>query len=162
MKDKIKVKRIIFAILIIINCSVIFYFSNQVADNSDVQSSRLVEFVSKIIPAIRDMNEPDKTILKEEILTPIIRKTAHYSIYTILGIFTYNFIATYETTTRKKIIYALLFCTCYAATDEFHQLFVQGRSGELRDILIDSIGALTGILIVMGIKRIEREKKKNE
>ena len=36
----------------------------------------------------------------------------------------------------------------YASTDEFHQTFVPGRSGEIRDILIDTFGVLLGALIV--------------
>lgn len=44
--------------------------------------------------------------------------------------------------------------TLYAVTDEFHQSFVPDRSCELRDIIIDSLGVLTGILIVMIISKI--------
>ena len=33
----------------------------------------------------------------------------------------------------------------YAATDEFHQLFVPGRSGQLSDVILDSAGALAGV-----------------
>ena len=37
--------------------------------------------------------------------------------------------------------------TAYAATDEFHQIFVPGRAGMLTDVMIDSSGALAGILL---------------
>ena len=40
----------------------------------------------------------------------------------------------------------------YAASDEFHQLFVPGRSGQITDVLIDSGGLLAGILLVVLIK----------
>lgn len=153
-------KRIIFAILIILNCLTIFYFSNQIADNSSVQSSRVVEIVSNILPIIKNMQEPDKTILKEEILTPIVRKTAHFSIYAMLGIFTMNFVITYEKISfSKKIAISLLFCVIYAITDEFHQFFIQGRSAEIRDVLIDSSGAFVGILVAMIIANINRKWK---
>ena len=75
---KNKTKRIIFGILILINCITIFCFSHQVADDSTNSSSRVVNFISEIIPYIKNMQEPDKTILKEEILTPIVRKGAHF------------------------------------------------------------------------------------
>ena len=32
----------------------------------------------------------------------------------------------------------------YSCTDEFHQLFINGRSGSFRDVLIDTIGILLG------------------
>lgn len=96
---KPKIKRILLAVLIIINCATIFYFSNQIADNSSKQSSRIVEIISNIIPFIKNMQEPDKTILEEEVLTPIVRKTAHFSIYAMLGILTMKFMLT----TDKKI-----------------------------------------------------------
>ena len=160
---KVSIKRIIFTILIIINCITIFYFSHQVADNSSNQSSRVVEIISNIIPAIKNMQEPDKTILKEEILTPIVRKIAHFSIYAILGIFTISFTLTFEDKkTNQKIVYSLIFCILYAITDEFHQTFIPGRSGKIIDIFIDSLGALVGILFIILITIIiNKIKSKN-
>ena len=38
--------------------------------------------------------------------------------------------------------------TLYAATDEFHQVFVPGRSGKVADVLLDSAGALLGVLLL--------------
>ena len=53
--------------------------------------------------------------------------------------------------------------TFYAGTDEFHQLFVPGRSGQITDVILDSCGVLTGVL-VMGLffwwlKQREQKKK---
>ena len=158
---KKQTKRIIFDILIIINCIAIFYFSNQIADDSSITSSRVVNLISEIIPTIKNMQEPDKTILKEEILTPIVRKGAHFSIYAMLGMLTINFMLTFENKKMsKKIIFALLFCMFYAITDEFHQYFIPGRSAEIRDVLIDSSGALTGILFVIIVLAIVKRIKK--
>lgn len=160
---KNKTKRIIFGILILINCITIFYFSHQVADDSSKQSSRVVELISNILPFINNMEEPNKTILKEQILTPIVRKTAHFSIYAMLGIFTTNFVLTLENKkTYKTIIFSLMFCFLYAVTDEIHQRFIPGRYGAITDVLIDTSGALTGILITLAITTIIRKiKNKN-
>lgn len=156
-------KKIIFGILIFINCITIFYFSNQIADDSSMQSSRVVNFIAQIIPAIRNMQEPDKTILLEEILTPIVRKGAHFSIYTLLGILTVNYAFTYKGRSfYQKGLTALMFCIFYAITDEIHQAFIPGRSNEIRDVLIDSLGALTGILISIAIAKIYRKISKKE
>ena len=44
---------------------------------------------------------------------------------------------------------ALAFCSIYAVTDELHQYFVPGRSCQVKDVMIDSSGALTGICLCM-------------
>ena len=157
---KNKTKRIIFSILIILNCLTIFYFSHQIADNSSKQSGTIVEIISNIIPYIKNMPEEEQTILKEEILTPIVRKSAHFSIYAMLGILTTNFMLTIENKKMsKRAIFALIFCMLYAITDEFHQKFIPGRSAELRDVLIDTSGALLGILLTIVITLITRKIK---
>ena len=46
----------------------------------------------------------------------------------------------------------------YAATDEFHQLFVPGRSGQISDVLLDSAGALAGVWIMTGLEKIRKKK----
>ena len=156
-------KRIIFGILIIINCATIFYFSNQVAGNSSQQSSKIVELVSNMLPSIKNMKEEEKTKLKEEVLTPIIRKAAHFYIYGMLGVWTINFINTFEKLkASKKIVVSLLFCMTYAITDELHQTLVSGRSGEIRDVLIDSLGALTGMILMLIIYKETRVYRSNK
>ena len=156
------IKRTIFLILIILNCATIFYFSNQVANNSSKQSSRVVEFVSEVIPSIKNMKEPEKEKIKSNVLTPIVRKMAHFSIYAALGIWSTSFINTFkQITTPKKILIAILFCMCYAITDEIHQVFIEGRSGEIRDILIDTLGATTGMLLT-GINFTHKKNERKE
>ena len=91
----------------------------------------------------------------------IVRKIAHFTEYSVLGIFlsinAYDFIGSSGKDTadslrsiRLKIspqIIAWLAGTAYAAIDEFHQLFVEGRSCEFRDMCIDSAGVALGLLI---------------
>lgn len=157
---KNKTKQIMFAILIFLNCLVIFYFSHQVANNSSKQSGTIVEIISNIIPYIKNMNEEEQIIFKEQILTPIVRKTAHFSIYALLGILTTNFMLAVENKKmNKKIILALFFCIIYAITDEFHQTFIPGRIGEIRDVLIDTSGATIGILFTIATTKITRKIK---
>lgn len=157
-------KRIIFAILIIINCMSIFLFSQQVGEDSGNTSSKIVEIVSQIIPFIKNMQEPEKTMFKENILSQIVRKCAHFSIYTMLGFFTINFMLTYQKgSLLKKSSISLLFGICYAISDEFHQMFIPGRSAEVRDVLIDSLGVLIGILFMIIIVKIaKRRKQRND
>lgn len=46
-----------------------------------------------------------------------------------------------------KSFLAIIICILYATSDELHQLFVMGRSCELRDVFIDSLGSVSGIII---------------
>ena len=77
-----------------------------------------------------------------------VRKTAHASEYALLGMLLFGAMTG---TRRRRMCYAWLATACYAATDEFHQLFVPGRSGQFTDVCIDSGGAVVGILAAAGI-----------
>lgn len=46
---------------------------------------------------------------------------------------------------RKEMFLPWLIAVLYAASDEIHQLFVPGRSGQLSDVILDSAGALAGV-----------------
>ena len=158
-------RKIIFLILIIINCITIFWYSNQAADDSSSSSGRVVTFLAKTIPAIRNMSEQERDKLCNEVLQPIVRKTAHFTLYTLLGIFTMNFVILYNGTTYQKGLSTWIFGTIYAISDEIHQIFIEGRSCEFRDMCIDSLGIFTGILLTICIaflvrKILKKEKKK--
>lgn len=156
------IKRIIFAILIIINCSVIFCFSAQNSEKSSKQSSVVVERVMTTISNVNKKAKKDPT-LKDKV-TFYVRKTAHFSIYTLLGIWLMNEANTFDITKIKKFIICILFGCVYAISDEFHQSFISGRSQEIRDILIDTSGVLFGcilaVLVGMIINKILDNKKK--
>ena len=49
--------------------------------------------------------------------------------------------------------FAILATALYAASDEIHQLFVPGRAGRFTDVLIDSAGAILGVLVFIGVER---------
>jgi VanZ family protein len=46
---------------------------------------------------------------------------------------------------------ALILCFLYSITDEFHQIFILGRSASPRDILLDTLAALVGVTVMLGI-----------
>ena len=49
--------------------------------------------------------------------------------------------------TWKRGVLAIVLATCYGATDEFHQLFVAGRSADRYDVLADCIGATSAVAL---------------
>ncbi len=83
----------------------------------------------------------------------LIRKIAHFTLYFILGLLSCATMMTYCLKKERSLsagwFCAWAFCIFYATTDEFHQLFVPGRTGRLLDIGIDSCGALLGSLILL-------------
>jgi VanZ family protein len=91
-----------------------------------------VIFVLSAIPNL-------KTNLEQDFL---LRKIAHVVEFGILTLLLYRAIKNEGHKTNKAIIYSFIIALFYAFTDEFHQLFVRGRHGSLKDVGIDSIGIL--------------------
>ena len=135
-------KKVISIVLVILWMIVIFYFSNQVAQVSTKQSG----FLTRIIISIFGSNN-------EPFIHHLVRKAAHFTEYLILGVLVLNMLKYYKP--KDIIILAILICVLYACLDEIHQLFIQGRAGLVKDVLIDSLGALTGIFLFKKIKKVD-------
>lgn len=84
----------------------------------------------------------------------LVRKSAHFLVYAGLGFLLCWGFSSFSWRRRKEAGWAWLAGTFYAATDEFHQLFVAGRSGQLRDVLLDSAGVLAGILVFCALAHL--------
>lgn len=151
--DKKFITRTILIVLIIINCVVIFRFSSQQAEQSNQSSGKVVETIVKNSPKTKNLSKKEKEKKKEEIVTPV-RKTAHFTVYMCLGALTFLLSRTFEGKNWKKVLISIGFAFLYACSDEMHQLFVGGRSGEFRDVLIDSSGAAFGIFIVWFVGKV--------
>lgn len=151
-----KHKKIILVILIIIWMTTIFVFSGEVGKESKKTSGGIVGFIVDKIYDTSSMSQEEREDKIEDLQRPI-RKLAHFTIYTLGGAITFVFIDKFNTTNRKKVIYSLVFCIIYAVLDEIHQYYVPGRSCEIRDVLIDTIGASLGIFIAQFI--INRKRK---
>lgn len=110
----------------------------------------------------RSIKTNKATILK---LNRLLRKFAHASVYFILYILVLNLI--YQIKGKYKFAYCMIsiaVCFVYACTDEFHQLFVDGRAGLFSDVIIDTIGATISFIIIEIIYRITtiiHQKNKN-
>lgn len=151
-KTKIK---IIKAILIVIWMMVIFNFSNQGGNKSSSTSSKVTRVIINTVT--KDKEEPNKQT--EERIEKVVRKGAHYTIYTIGGLLIMNYAYSMEKTKKQKILGSLLLGAFYAGTDELHQYFVPGRSAQITDVVLDSFGVITGILIYLLIRDFVENKK---
>lgn len=147
-------KRIVYAILVIMWMGTVFYFSNQASDDSSKSSGRITEAVVKIITKEPE-NAPQE--LKERVEV-IVRKTAHFSIYALGAFLIAGLISTTNVTNKNLVIISILLTALYACSDEIHQLFIPGRSCEVRDIFIDTLGASLGTTIYLFVKKLTRGK----
>ena len=130
-------KKIIKIILVLVWMAVIFFFSNQKAVDSTKLSNRLIKNTIVKILNIKDENKIDQ-------LVKPVRKSAHFTIYLILGLLVLN---CFDKIKKQTIIYSILICILYSISDEIHQFFIDGRSCEILDVLIDTTGSFIGILI---------------
>lgn len=91
-----------------------------------------------------------------------IRKLAHFTIYMILGIAVMNYMNTYKMDNKRRIILTIIVGMLYATSDEIHQLFVPGRSAEVRDVCIDTLGVICGVIIATIVKNTIFDKISSE
>jgi len=154
-----KIKRTILLILIILLCATIFFFSSEPADESADTSEGFIRFILEINPFTTNLEETEKLELQED-LSHIVRKGAHFTIYTVLGLLLMIYINTYDLDLRSKSLISFILGVTYSITDEMHQYFVPGRSSEFRDVCIDGSGVLLGIIIVSIIILLKKRSKK--
>lgn len=89
----------------------------------------------------------------------IERKGAHVFEYLILTLLGMRMLKYFNKPLGKSIAYAALISLIYAASDEFHQLFVYGREGKLSDVGIDFIGIIMALLIYFGWTSCQTKKE---
>lgn len=129
----------------------IFYMSSQVATTSSGLSSIFVEPIRPYAPGFA-----------EGILTTLVRKSAHIFLYFVLGILIYNVLRGHKLSSKKLVSYSVLFAGLYAVTDEIHQSFVPGRSAEVRDVIIDTIGAALGVAFFWSVLKYKNLKTESD
>lgn len=153
MMSKVNIIRAIIILLLIGTFIIIFGFSNQDGEKSGSISEKVTKWIVDINPITKNLPEEEKQIEVENMHT-FIRKLAHFSIYTVVGILLMSLCMTYRLKMKNKFIISLLSGFIYASTDEIHQLFIKGRSGQISDVLLDTAGVIMGIFIVFLISRI--------
>lgn len=131
----------------------IFYLSHQPASTSSQLSSGIMSFFINTIESVLPFLNIDWTGFHF-----IVRKGAHLTAYFILGILVLHAFRSFKMIFWRRLLIAFIICVMYAISDEVHQLFIPGRSGEVRDVLIDSVGAAGGIGVYGLIKKLIRRR----
>lgn len=165
--NKLKILRLILIVLLVFDMAAIFFFSAQKAEQSEVTSSGVIEHIVKIIYKDYDSWDGQTKADMIESWQHLVRKLAHMTEYASLGVLSCAFALTYGFK-FKNLLLSLCFCFLYSVSDEVHQMFVPGRSCQFTDMLIDTSGAIIGIvafslliLIIVKIKSSLKGEKKN-
>ncbi len=150
-----QIKKIIYNTLLIIWMVIIFMFSNQNAKTSQATSDKIASDIVDTVEIVSKKDIPDGN--KKKFISDtrfIIRKTAHFTLYLILGILAHLVFSSYNVS--KPVIYSIIFCLLYACSDEVHQIFSDGRTAKLMDIFIDTCGGIVGNFICHIIKKYKK------
>lgn len=148
-------RKTILWLIVVLVMGVIFLLSNEPATASREGS---IAITSKVLELLRDIF-PNLSIDGDS-LHHTIRKFAHFFIYLGLGSFTFAACLLNRKTVSYNVVLTMVICVLFAISDEVHQLFVPGRSGEVGDVFIDGFGALLGILLVLAIKWVVNRTRK--
>lgn len=166
MQNKIKI--IISWLLVVLWMFVIFMFSNMNGNESDSKSKGTInKVVETVVDTSNKLGITDKQPTeekKEEVVTNLngpLRKCMHVTVYLILALLVVNALKVSNVKLKRAYLLAFIICFIYACTDELHQKFISDRSGEFKDVLIDSFGSSIGIIIYYLISKIKVIKKKS-
>ncbi len=145
--------------MLIATLLMIFGFSSQDAEQSSGISELVTEMIFGNIIEKQDMSQYEKIEIMNNIES-VVRKLAHFGIYAIIGMILIGIHLTYGIKDKRKIIQTLIIGFVYATTDEIHQLFVPGRSGQISDIFLDFTGVLFGTYVIYILTKVLYRKKK--
>lgn len=142
-------KKTLFAVLswaaVAVCMGIIFFLSAQNGSESSTTSGKFMQLIE---------------LMKLPLSESFVRNAAHFSEFALLAVLIFN--AVYQSCSRRRPFFSLTLTAAYAATDEFHQLFVEERVCSLLDWLTDCSGAACGILISLFIMYIFSYLKKGE
>ena len=129
---------------------IIFVFSAQNKEESSVVSEG---FSGRIVHAtgwLLRLNIDEERL--QEIafaIEYIVRKGAHMTEYAILAVLLYFWVGRWQVPALRRYWTAAALAILYACSDEFHQLFVEGRAGLVSDVMVDGAGAVLGLALFL-------------
>lgn len=150
-------------ILAMIWMCVIFSFSAQTKEESSVVSEGLSYRMVSSTGLLFHLHIDEEKI--REIAGAIerfVRKGAHMTEFAILALLLFGWLCRWQISRLRKAAAATILAVLYACSDEFHQLFVPGRAGSVRDVLVDSAGIVLGMALFLLILRFtERLRRRH-
>ena len=158
---KIIFLRITSAVLLVLLMLSIFMMSGETAqESSETSRGFTYTLFSIFLPSFLEKSEAEQNKMLSN-ASFWIRKGAHFSLYFAMGVLSLLTVISYrKLNLYLRLVISFLICVLYSASDEIHQLFVEGRGGQITDVLIDSTGALLGVLLCFAIILIICKKHK--
>lgn len=151
MKNKMLILKFIPMIVLMV---IIFIYSNMPGDESSVASNSIADKIAAVVENVSGYQMSEDSVA---VLNKVIRKGAHFTEYAILAVTIMFPLSDIVKNKKKLFLLSFLIAAGYATSDEIHQYFVPGRSAKIADVLIDSSGGLTG-LILFSILRHKKTK----
>ena len=172
-------KIIIILIAVILWMVGIYKLSGMSSNNSNGKSTDIISiFIEDALEITNDYgitsSHPNEQKIQRasQLINAPMRKVIHATVYFVLAFFI--MILTNIVLDHKKyflsVLIALILCVIFAGSDEYHQTFVVGRTGQLLDVIIDTTGGIVGILFYstyqivykLGYKKALKEKVENK
>ncbi len=157
-----KWKKLVPVLLWVLWMAVIFAYSAKPAPESTIQSNRVGKMLCSVfVSGYREM--PSEAQLKmAQGIDFYVRKSAHFLEYTLLGVLTLFAVGQRVKAKRWLFGSSFIWCVLYAIGDEVHQYYVPGRACKIADVVLDSSGALFGILLILIPTVLHIFRKKEE
>lgn len=160
-------KCLISLFVVILWMCLIFFMSSMNTNESNSKSKGTInQIIEKGVSTTNGLGITDKHPSESKIksiiekINPILRKVSHAGEFMVLTLLVIFALKTCGIKGNKIYLIALVICFLYACTDEYHQTFVNGRTGQFTDVLIDTAGGAIGCAIVL-IKNKVFAKDKN-
>lgn len=124
--------KLIAALLVLFGVGAAFYFSAMPREVSAAQSRIIMNMIN--------------STFNLELTNHIIRKIAHFVLFGGIGA-VMTFALSFKLQGTKLFTYSFSLTALMAIIDETHQMFVPGRGPSVKDVMIDSAGALIAVLL---------------
>ena len=161
------VRQVIVRILLIVLTAMVMFFIYRMSAMEAVESSQLSTSVGytvgeMVIDGFDEMPAVEQQQYVDDIEHPL-RKLAHFMEFTALGfLLLLDVVAFTGLAGLKRFVVAVVSGLLYAASDEYHQTLVCGRSCELKDVMIDVGGVISGCIVAMIVVALSMHFHKNK
>ena len=156
-KPKGRRSRSLSWLLLLLLMLIIYYLSSQPLEQTHQLSMSIAEKIYAAQSFFRLEGDPDS--ISVEKINWILRKLAHFLLFCGMGIVSAYALDKTRLSWGRITFLTLMICTIYAASDELHQMYVLGRTPSLMDVLLDGAGAVVGIGIYRGFKKMRAAMK---
>ena len=145
---------------LILMLSMIFSFSAQTGEDSGKLSYEISYRIIEVKNDILNENKTDEEIADDaDSIHFYVRKAGHMTEYFVLALTIIVPLYIYNIRGKKLFWITLFLSACFAGLDEYHQSFVAGRGPSVKDVGIDSVGALIADTLSYILIRIGKRKK---